>query len=141
VAVSFDQTGKVIGIITSGPFVNSERRSEAAARVDANPNWSDERIISVLREMGAQFAPGAVSEPQAFFGARLTRLEPLVGRIDLRSTIEFKFRDDNQAGAGLRAADLYWLADFTAFSSGERSRRFLAWFEPFGGELTQLTGF
>lgn len=137
VEVLFDRaTGRMTGLRTSGLLVNTARRTEVAARVDGHSEWSDEQVLSALREAGARFTPDAVKSAESTLGPRLAPLEPFLGTIQIRDAT-FQIRSADELRADLPAAELYWFVRFSATDAG-RLRRFSARIEPFDGNLVSV---
>ncbi len=136
VVVYFRQTGQIFRLRASGPLVSSEPNTEIRHRVDEHPEWSDERVMSEIRDAGALLLPDDSKSSERALVSRLMRLTPFLGTIEVRE-VNFWLRNQAQMDAKLPAAELYWSVAFDVLEAdGRRRRRKSAIFEPFSGNIT-----
>jgi len=122
---------RIISIVASGSFVESERQENLNGLVDAHPDWSVAQMTEALLSAGARFGPDQKDALIAEFP--VDKLEPMVGKIQITST-KFTFRGNNEPPF---FAVMDWTIYFRATTSGRKDDYFVS-IEPFSGKITML---
>jgi hypothetical protein len=135
-AIAFDSRGFARSLRADGLIVGSERLTLAVTDVNAHAEWSDQRVTATLVGRGATFVPDRLADPRAVFDSRVRQIEHFLGVVTLISA-RFVVRRE-QPSKGDRIADLKWYVTVSARQSDGIERRYVLWYEPFGGQLLYL---
>jgi len=106
------------------------RLEKLAGEVDENPEWSEARVLTALKDAGAKFGPDHKAE---FLRALpIEELKPFVGKLEVVS-VEFEVREQTETKAYLT-----WIVRAKWHSpDGRTEADCVLTFEPFEGKLTQ----
>ena len=127
----------------AGSLVHTAQLERLREEANAHPEWSDSRLIALLRNAGANALPDQVSDPRAAFQAKAITLAPFIG-VMTWEFVEFRLRDadayiDNPSDPRddtRHPARLEWRIHVRAGLSGKTM--YLLDYEPFEGRLVRI---
>ena len=125
-----DQTLKLarIGLLPSAKV----KLNQVYKLVEAHPEWTDLQIAEALKRDGARFSP---ADKDSFVNwVQSRQLTPFTGKLAIES-VEFRFRHLQDPRP---LPELYWAVDASSVLSNGARVTWTAYFEPYGGSLTDL---
>jgi hypothetical protein len=132
----FDDSGEIDTLAIHGSVVQESKNRELREEVDHHREWTDDQVIAALKRHGA--AVGQDQE-QRLQGSLSTNesMSLIFGGLVRVSTIAFESRVAADSPVD-RSALVQWRAVVDVNRSGRPDVRYVLYFEPIGGALTQI---
>ena len=125
------EDGRLLEFVANGFLLHSEELQHIVEQSNQHIEWTDEQVISALKESGARFGP---NDKEAFLQQlSLQSLEPFIGTTKFISS-EFRLREPEREGS---FTHLYWDVRIEVHSADSPTQYSLL-FEPYTGKLFHL---
>jgi hypothetical protein len=134
----------LFGFRASGPLVHTELLWRLKEQANAHLEWSDERLLALLRNAGAETLPEHLGDPYAVFESKALSLEPFIGAVTCES-VDFCLRDPhafvlnfaNPPDESRHPARFEWVVQIRVGQLG--NRLYILSYEPFEGKLVSIS--